>query len=148
LKFWGVAQYQVPPTSYAAAWNTRSSASTLPLSYEATEDDRMLVFDWTPTTMPSTANIASQIIWFAILLIESMLWNLWLQFIICDPTYTFLNSLMYCFLIPGSLLEYSILICAHVLCLFRLIQWCTDDKDSEPFMLCKQVQCLLLCGFE
>jgi hypothetical protein len=54
--------YQVPLTSYAATWDTRSSASMLPPSYEAIEDDRVPVFDWTLSSTPSTANIASQVI--------------------------------------------------------------------------------------
>jgi hypothetical protein len=52
------SRYQVPPTSYTATWDTRCSASTLPLGYEATGDDqsltRMPVL--TPTPTPSTAN--------------------------------------------------------------------------------------------
>jgi hypothetical protein len=39
------SRYQVPPMSYAAAWETRSSASMPPLGYEAVEDDRMPMFD-------------------------------------------------------------------------------------------------------
>jgi hypothetical protein len=50
------SRYQVPPMSYAAVWETRSSASTPPLGYEAVEDHRMPVFDWTPTPTPSTAD--------------------------------------------------------------------------------------------
>jgi hypothetical protein len=49
-------RYQVPPMSYAATWETRSSASMPPLGYEAVEDDQMPVFDWTPTPTSSTAD--------------------------------------------------------------------------------------------
>jgi hypothetical protein len=53
---------QVTTTSYTAAWDTQSSASTVPPSYEAAEDDRMPVLDWITTSTPSTTNIASQVI--------------------------------------------------------------------------------------
>jgi hypothetical protein len=69
--------YQLPPMSYATAWETQTSALTPQLSYEATEDDQMLVFDWTPTPTPSTTdNIANVKLFLSIhLLFEATLPN-------------------------------------------------------------------------
>jgi hypothetical protein len=55
------------PLDHDAAWDTLINAlSTLPLGYEAAEDDRsptrMSVFDWTPSRIPSMAGNASQVI--------------------------------------------------------------------------------------